>query len=364
MELTWDPDVARRTALAEEALALARGAADARALAAVLQRVYFAIWSPETLELRGSLAAELADCAATLGDPALEYWAQFALLHCFVEQGEFTQARDAVGRAHALADELGQPTLQWFECFNRAGLELLHGDLAAGERLAEQAFQLGQEAGQPDAVLIYGGQTGFFRRYQGRGDEILEMFRQAASTFAGVPAFRAGFASLLCWLDLHDEARPILEQAASDRFEHVGSTAGTLTTLAEYAEAAFQASDAGAAALLYERLEPLARQVVWSSNQGYGHVRMFLGLLAACLGEHQRADEHLTFACEFHEANDMRLWVARGQLGWAETLASRGDQAAARDHAARALEISREHGYGLFEKRAAALVETESAAGT
>jgi hypothetical protein len=91
---------------------------------------------------------------------------------------------------------------------------------------------------------------------------------------------------------------------------------------------------------------------------------MFLGLLAACLGEHQRADEHLTFACEFHEANDMRLWVARGQLGWAETLASRGDQAAARDHAARALEISREHGYGLFEKRAAALVETESAAGT
>jgi hypothetical protein len=31
---------------------------------------------------------------------------------------------------------------------------------------------------------------------------------------------------------------------------------------------------------------------------------------------------------------------------------------------ARALELSREHGYGAFASRAAALVETESAAGT
>ena len=59
------------------------------------------------------------------------------------------------------------------------------------------------------------------------------MLRQSVSAFAGVPAFHAGLASTLCWLDLHDEARPILEQAASDRFEHVGSTAGTLTTLAD-----------------------------------------------------------------------------------------------------------------------------------
>jgi hypothetical protein len=54
----------------------------------------------------------------------------------------------------------------------------------------------------------------------------------------------------------------------------------------------------------------------------------------------------------------MPLWTARGQLGWAEALAVRGDSAAAREHAARALELSREHGYGAFESRAAALVES------
>ena len=53
----------------------------------------------------------------------------------------------------------------------------------------------------------------------------------------------------------------------------------------------------------------------------------------------------------------MPLWIARGQLGWANAIVARGD-------AAGALELSREHGYGAFEPRAAALLETESAAGT
>ena len=69
-------------------------------------------------------------------------------------------------------------------------------------------------------------------------------------------------------------------------------------------------------------------------------------------------------ACEFHEANDVLLWAARGHLGWAEALAAGGNPVGAREHATRALELAREHGYGVFEPRAAALVETESAAGT
>jgi hypothetical protein len=64
------------------------------------------------------------------------------------------------------------------------------------------------------------------------------------------------------------------------------------------------------------------------------------------------------------EANGMPLSAARAQLGWAEALAARGDAVGAREHAARALELSREHGYGLFEPRAAALIETQSAAET
>ena len=91
---------------------------------------------------------------------------------------------------------------------------------------------------------------------------------------------------------------------------------------------------------------------------------MCLGLLAAVLGKQEEADRHLAFACEFQEANGMPFWAAQAHLGWAEALAGRGDAPRAREHAARALQLSREHGYGLFQERASALVETQSAAQT
>jgi hypothetical protein len=103
-------------------------------------------------------------------------------------------------------------------------------------------------------------------------------------------------------------------------------------------------------------------QIAWTSANSYGHARLWLGLLDAVKGEHQRCDEHLAFACEFHEANDVPLWAARGHLGWADALAARGDPAGAREHATRALELSREHGYGAFEPRAVALLAAQPAA--
>jgi len=33
---------------------------------------------------------------------------------------------------------------------------------------------------------------------------------------------------------------------------------------------------------------------VWNDAAGWGHARMWQGLLAAVLDEHERADEHLT----------------------------------------------------------------------
>jgi hypothetical protein len=124
MELSWDPDFARRRTLANEALALARGAADIRSPAAVLQRAFYAIDSPQTLELRRSLAAELADCAATLGDPALAFLAQTGLVNSSIEHGDLTGARDAAEHAHALAEELGQPRAYGSTAFSARGCRL------------------------------------------------------------------------------------------------------------------------------------------------------------------------------------------------------------------------------------------------
>ena len=101
--------------------------------------------------------------------------------------------------------------------------------------------------------------------------------------------------------------------------------------------------------------EPYADQFVWNGVLGYGQARMYLALLAATLGRHQQADAQFAFACDFHHEHGLRLWEARSELGWAEALADRGERERAREHAARALELARQHGYGAFEPRAAAI---------
>jgi tetratricopeptide (TPR) repeat protein len=89
---------------------------------------------------------------------------------------------------------------------------------------------------------------------------------------------------------------------------------------------------------------------------------MYLGLIAGALGWHELADEHFARACEIQERDGMLLWAARAHLGWAEALAARGEAERAREQAARVLELSRQHGYGLFEQRAAAIVENRAPA--
>jgi class 3 adenylate cyclase len=362
-ELGFDPDFARRRALAVEAIELARGTGDQRALAEVLESALAALWSAQTLELRAALAEELGRCADELGDPWLRAIAAQHEPHVCVERGELARAQAALERSNRIAADLGHPTLVWVSEFMTAALKLLQGDLVAGEGLAERAFRIGQETGQPDVVFIYGIQMFYLRVFQGRGNEIIAMLERGVETHPTVASPRAALASYLCWLDRRDEAAAILKGAASDRFEHVLPEVADLTALDLYADAAFQTGDFDAAAMLYGLIEPWVDQVDWNAATGYGHARLYLGLLASVLGEHERADEHLAFACEFHEANDMPLWAARGHLGWAEGLVARDDADGAREHAARALELSREHGYGAFEPRAAALVEAQSTAG-
>jgi predicted ATPase/class 3 adenylate cyclase len=299
-ELTWDPDFARRGTLAEEAIELARGAGDARALAEALRSACYALWSAETFELRAALAQELVTLSDQLGDPVLRRAAQNLEFHACVERGELARAQTALERSQRTAAELGQPLVNSAVAVLAAALKLLQGDLDAGERLAEHAFQLGQEAGQPDAVSYYGVQISYVRLFEGRGEEIIAMSEQSAEATSAVPALRAGLASTLCWLDRREDAAAILKEAASDRFEHVLPSTGELTALALYANAATHTGDRGVAAILYDLIQPWADQFVWSGVSGYGHVRMYLGLLASCLGQHELADEHLAFACEFH----------------------------------------------------------------
>jgi class 3 adenylate cyclase len=360
VELTFAPEHARRWTLADEAIALARQAGDPRTLAVVLENSCYAYWAPDTLAKRTEYVRELMALVAQVKDLHVEYFAALRQTHIAMELCDFARADAALARIHAIAEQTRQPTQRWNAGFTAAAVRCARGELEAGERLAEQALQIGQEAGEPDAAMAYGATLIMNRIHQGRGAEVIALIEQTAANVPGVPAWEAALGLTYCLIDRRPEGAEVLARAAGQHFEHLGHDQTQMCGLALYADTAAQTSSAEAAAMLYELLDPYADQFVWNGGASFGHARMYLALLAATLDRHEQADAHFAFACAFHHEHGLRLWEARSELGWAEALAERGETELAREHAARALELSREHGYGTFEPRAAAIVASQA----
>ena len=364
-ELVYEHDRTRRQALATEAIALARDIGEPRVRARVLQHAFHALTGPDMVAERADLVNDLLASARSAEDRALEFWANFHLQHVSYETGDFAQAQVARDSQQELAAALAQPTLSWIAQVGVAAWAVLEGDLVAGEGLARQALDLGELAGQHDALQVFGEYRALVRTFQGRGGErLIELSRQAAVAHPRMGVWSATTAHYEANFGSREAAHELLRDAVESRLERVGWDTLRLITLMFYADAASRLQARDAAALVHELMAPWHDQFVWSGALGYGHVRLWLGVTAATLGRDGEADEHFAFACRFHDDNGLKLWSARSQLGWAEALAARGERARAQEHASRALELARTHGYGLIEALAAPIAGVGAVAGT
>jgi predicted ATPase/class 3 adenylate cyclase len=362
-ELLYERDPTRRQALAMEAIALARDIGDPRVRARVLQHAFHGLWSPDMVAARADVTKALLASAQAAEDRALEAWANLLLLHGACETGDFARARVLSNRLQELAAALQQPTLSWVAEMEAAALTVVEGNLVAGEERARKALALGELAGQPDALRIFGEFRALARFYQGRGDaQLIELSRQATGMFPRMAVWPASTAQYEAYFGNQEVARKLLGDAVESGLEHVGWDTLRLVALSFYADAASRLHAADAAALIHELMSPWEDQFIWGGAQAYGHVRLWLGVAAATMGRHDEADEAFSFACRFHDDNGLMLWAARSHLGWAETLADRGERAHAQQHATRALELARAHGYGLIEALAAPIADVEALA--
>jgi class 3 adenylate cyclase len=364
LELQLGPEAEHGQRLAFEAIALARACGDRRALAHVLRDSALVLQVPGVdLGLRRELVDELGELAADLADPTLRFWAAHLSEFLSVVGGDLARAGEDARRRRALADDVGAPAMRWFSSYVDACHRLLRGDLAEAERLSKLAFQIGAECGEPDAAMTYGGQVAVIRYLQGRTDRrAQDLLEQVVEANPGIVAWQGGLAQSLCSTGRFEDAAPLVAAARQDRFAAVPHDLGRPTALAYYADAVVALRDTEAAEILYGLMEPWGDRVIWNDTTCSGATDLYRGELAAVCGWDERADEHLRSACEFHEQGGMLVWAALSHVVWGEALAARGEGERARAEAARALELAREHGYGLVEGRASALIETGSAA--
>jgi predicted ATPase len=320
-ELHYGGEPSRCRQLAAEAIEIARAAGDEAALAHTLAHASMAIKAPDTLEQCQRLADELFDLTQRLDDPQLSFaWAGYGYA-CGIEAGDRSRVESAVAVGRAVAASVPNPSLAWTWLWLEATWSLVQGDLQASEQWAIQAAEAGTAAGEPDALMIFGGQLVGVRHMQGRLGELAEQTVQLAGEEDSLAGHRAGAALALIESGREDEAREMLlaEDLQSIPWDRAWSVA-----VAGWAEVCSRLRVVDRAAELYELLAPFSGQLVAAPAMVLGTIASALGTLAATLQRYEEAEGHFAAAAEIEERLGAPLFLARTHAAWARVLIARG----------------------------------------
>jgi DNA-binding SARP family transcriptional activator/tetratricopeptide (TPR) repeat protein len=326
VELAFCGQRSRPIELSASALAMARRCQDDTTLARVLSNRFFAIWAPDTLETRLAESAENVELCERLGDPVLQAQALHWRANACLEVGDLPGARRCVERTLEISDRTREPTIMWQSTYNRANLALALGDLEQAEPLAMEALELGQRSGQPDALAVFGAQLAYLRFVQGRLEELAPLLEQILVEHPGITGFRAVVALAYCEQHDHGQARAAMQYDASRDFATLADDVTWLSVTCIYAHVCARLDDRRSAAILYRMLKPWRDQVA-VSVVAWGCVSHYLGMLAATLGEPDRAMAHMAAAAAAHDRMGTAIWRAQTQSEIARLVARPGPAA-------------------------------------
>jgi DNA-binding SARP family transcriptional activator len=312
-----------RFELASAAVECARRVGDPATLADVLVRSNESISMPATLDLRVAWAEEACRIAPT--ENHLLQWLTHGVRAIVAhESADVNKMRESLRIFDEEAARIGQPLCQWVSCIYQSWHQLLLGDLAEAERLAELALNLGLESAQPDALLLYGTQIIDIRLCQGRMGELLPLMDQLSGEYPGPTAFRA--LQCLAAAEAGDTAlsRELLDRDMASGLE-VYEGATWLTAQVAWAIAAVGCGHDEAAEFLRDRLSPWHSQIATIAiTGGMGCVARVLGMLTAQLKQFDDSDRWYREALQIDQSMESPMHIAWTRTSWAAMLLTRG----------------------------------------
>jgi DNA-binding SARP family transcriptional activator len=325
-----------------QALALASELRDERTLALVLADRAFTLTGVALGRPGGPAealkhSAELVRLTARLGDEDLVRAASLPRAEALLAAGDLGGLDELVDAAGRRADGRRSPYRWWLSLAVRAMRAIMRGELAEGERLAEQALAYGLDRVDGAVGHTHGAQLVLLRWLQGRPGEVRALLQRLGRQPAG-----RGWRTLLPLADAAQgreaESRRALDAAANgfggwrSAVEVVGLV-GCCALL----------GDAGAAARLHRLLLPYRGWHLGAGPMVYlGAGDHHLGMLAATAGRWDHAEGHLLAAMAAHRRLGARPWLALTRQAYAGMLRGRGrrgdrDRAEVFDAATRAV---------------------------
>ncbi|MEY2432243.1 MAG: hypothetical protein QOC92_1968 [Acidimicrobiaceae bacterium] len=324
IEITFDSDFDRRDRLSAEAIAIARRLDDPYTLAHALSYRCDAIGHAKTFDERRRLVIEQQELAARIGDPNLGVLAAFSRQHMLLADGDLAEADRVLERALDAVAATRDAMLQWVSTAARANRAFIAGRFDDTERLLSEALQLGQDAEQPDSFIMYAGQLGLVRFFQGRLPELEPLLAAATEAAPALATFRAGLAVLYVELGRRDEAQAVLDDLARDGFASFPEDLMWLSGIAFCAHACGQLGDRAIASKLYELLAPYSGRCIAEGPTFLGAVDRYLGVVATVSRRWDEADSYFERALGAHVALEAEGYAALTRLDWARMLLLRG----------------------------------------
>jgi DNA-binding CsgD family transcriptional regulator/tetratricopeptide (TPR) repeat protein len=313
------------------AIAMARLLGDRTGLATVLMRAY---WSRGTSALDEILemVTEARDLAAVLDNTEIQAEAMGWRVPALVALGDIDVARQQVDELLRTAEQTAQPFIFHVAEHFGSAIALCDGRLEAAEAMAHRSHEWSRVLTGRDASGIYGVQMFSVRREQGRLEELAPLVGLLAGDPDRTGPWRPGLVALLAELGMEAEARRELDRVVDEGIDRYRESLW-LASLTYLADACASLGDEAAAELLYPELEPFAGTNVMIGHlvSCYGAADRYLGMLAAVLGDAERARAHFEGALELNRRMGAHTWIAHTAYEYARFLLSAGS--AGRDRA-------------------------------
>ena len=324
-----------RPDLARSALARARALRGAAQRAEVLTRCHEALPGPEHQQERLQIANELMSLAVGTDDPVSLMNAFAARCETCVERGDMDGVDRAVESIDVLAGRAREPYYRWYTKVIRAMRDFVRGDIAASERLSQDAWQNSGAVSTEFAQHTYRVQRHAILRMRGQLREAEPVVHEMMLMFPAVPGWTAAWGAIVWDLGQHDAARDCLQRMMTRGAEHIRGKPSGLANCAALAELCCKVGDRTAAREIYETLAPFGDYQGFTTMGGatFGPLQRHLGTLAECLGQMQLAEAHYHAALEAAARMRSPVFISGTSYVYARMLLVSGD-ASRREQAA------------------------------
>jgi tetratricopeptide (TPR) repeat protein len=316
----------RRLALAEEAVAAARAAADDLALAHALAARCDALAGPDFVDERVEAATEIVGLARRHDDIALELLGRRLRVVALFERCEWTAAVEEVEAYARRAAPTGNPFYEWLVPMWRASWAMISGppERARAEHATFEA--LAARAASPNAALLLDVQRlslAFYGsdldEYRAAADRLIELIPEELS-----PSSTGAFVHGLVAQGRMAEVRQALDRMAAGGFERIARDAEWLPCLYMLLEDAIVARHGAALRIFVDAAEPYAHLcAVEGIVAGFeGPLGLALAEARLALGDHDRAVADARAALDRTPIGPLH---ARAQRTLARALRRRGE---------------------------------------